>query len=81
MGQKVETFALQNTASQIICPVLMIQGEKDKLAPVAKAQKTYNLLAGPKQLWIVPQAGHLSCYKMGGTAYVNKIIHFFQDNL
>lgn len=81
MGQKVETFALQNTASQIACPVLMIQGEKDKLAPVAKAQKTYNLLAGPKELWVVPQAGHLSCYKMGGTTYIDKITHFFQENL
>ena len=81
MGQKVETFALQNTASQITCPVLMIQGEKDKLAPVAKAQKTYNLLTAPKELWVVPQAGHLSCYKVGGAAYVDKITRFFQENL
>lgn len=78
MGQKVETFALQNTASKITCPVLMIQGDEDKLAPVAKAQKTYNLLTGPKELWVVPQAGHLSCYKMGGSAYVDKITRFFQ---
>ena len=81
MGQKVETFALQNTASRITCPVLMIQGEKDKLTPVAKAQKTYNLLTGPKELWVVPQAGHVSCYQLGGTAYVDKITRFFQTYL
>ena len=81
LGQKVETFALQQTAAKITCPVLMIQGEKDRLAPVEKARKTYDLLAGPKQLWVVPQAGHLSCYKLGGTAYTDKITLFFQNNL
>ena len=81
MGQKVETFALKNTASRITCPVLMIQGEKDLLAPVAKAQKTYNLLTVPKELWVVPQAGHLSCYQVGGTVYREKITRFFQAYL
>lgn len=81
LGDKVENFALKNTASQITCPVLMIQGEKDKLTPVSKAQKTYRLLAGPKQLWVVPQAGHLSCYACEGKTYVEKLTHFFQANL
>ena len=81
LKRKVESFALQQTASQITCPVLMIQGEKDKLAPVSKAQKTYHLLSGPKELWIVPQAGHASCYQFGGEAYVKKITQFFQTNL
>ncbi len=81
LGKKVESFALQQTASKITCPVLMIQGGNDKLAPAAKAQKTYRLLAGPKELWVVPEAGHLSCYKVAGTAYVDKITHFLQKNL
>lgn len=81
MGKKVESFALKQTASKITCPVLMIQGEKDKLAPVEKAQKTYALLAGPKQLWVVPEAGHLSCYRADWDAYVEKITRFFKDNL
>jgi alpha-beta hydrolase superfamily lysophospholipase len=78
LGQKVESFALQQTASKITCPVLMIQGGKDKLPPVSKAQKTYNLLTGPKELWVVAQAGHLSCYKIDENAYKDKITRFFQ---
>ncbi len=78
LGQKVESFALQQTASKITCPVLLIQGGRDKLTPVSKAQKTYNLLTGPKELWVVPQAGHLSCYKIDEAAYMDKITHFFQ---
>lgn len=81
LGQTVENFAPQHTASKITCPVLMIQGEKDKLAPVEKAKKIYRLLAGPKQLWVVPQAGHLSCYRQEPKAYIEKITQFFQENL
>lgn len=81
MGQKVETFAPNHTAPQITCPVLMIQGELDKLTPAKKAQKTYRLLPGPKELWVVPRAGHLSCYQQGGTQYRTKLQQFFRSHL
>ena len=81
LGQKVESFALQQTASKITCPVLMIQGEKDKLAPAHKARKTYDLLTGPKELWVVKQASHLSCYKAAPRAYMKKMFQFFKHYL
>ena len=81
IGEKVEHFALQHTAEKITCPVLMIQGADDKLAPAKKAQKTYRLLAGPKELWVVQGAGHLSCYKVGGEEYVRRVSGFFEKNL
>lgn len=81
MGLKVENFALKQTAQKITCPVLMIQGEKDKLTPVSKAKKTFQRLAGPKELWVVPQATHLSCYILGAEQYIQKINRFFHENL
>ena len=81
IGQKIESFSLQETASKITCPVLMIQGEKDKLAPVKKAQKTLALLKGPKELWVVKNAGHMSCFKEGGQEYIGKIENFFKKYL
>ena len=59
----------------------MIQGEKDKLAPVKKAQKTLALLKGPKELWVVKNAGHMSCFKEGGQEYMLKIENFFKKYL
>jgi pimeloyl-ACP methyl ester carboxylesterase len=77
IGQKVENFALKETASKITCPVLLIQGGQDKLTPVEKAEKTYRVLGGPKALWVVPKAGHLSCWREGGQAYVDKLTDFY----
>ncbi len=81
LGQKVESFALNQTAPKITCPVLMIQGEEDALTPIEEAQKTYKLLAGPKEFWAVPQARHLSCYKVAEQQYIEKITAFFDKNL
>lgn len=79
-GKKVESFALKETAGKITCPVLIVQGERDRLAPVKKARKIYDALRGPKELWVVPDCGHTSCAKAGGAAYQNKIQSFFEQN-
>lgn len=81
VGQKIESFSLQETAPKITCPVLMIQGEKDKLAPVKKAQKTFALLKGPKELWVVKDAGHTGCFNAGGEEYIRKTEKFFKQYL
>ncbi len=78
---QVEDYALQSTAPKIACPVLMIQGEHDRLAPITKARKTYKKLSVPKELWVVKNAGHTSCAKEGGDAYVQKIQEFFKKYL
>ncbi len=78
---QVENFALQSTAAKITCPVLMIQGEHDRLAPITKARKTYKLLPGPKTLWMVKNAGHTSCAKEGGETYIKKLQEFFKTYL
>lgn len=81
VGQKIESFSLQETASKITCPVLMIQGEKDKLAPVKKAEKTFALLKGPKELWVVKDSGHTGCFNAGGEEYIRKTENFFKQYL
>ena len=78
---QVEDYALQSTAEKIECPVLMIQGEHDRLAPITKARKTYKKLHAPKELWLVKNAGHTSCAKEGGEAYVQKVQSFFTQYL
>ena len=78
---QVEDYALQSTAEKITCPVLMIQGERDRLAPITKARKTYKKLHMPKELWLVKEAGHTSCAKEGGEKYVQKVQSFFTQYL
>lgn len=81
LGQKVDDFALKNTAPKITCPVLLIQGQEDTLTPVEKAEKTLRILGGPKALWVVPRAGHLSAYQEAPQTYPRKLTDFYTTYL
>lgn len=39
-------------------PTLLVVGEADDRTPVWMSQKVYDLLQCPKELWVVPNAGH-----------------------
>jgi hypothetical protein len=40
-------------------PLLILHGDQDLVVPVHHAQRLYDAALGPKQLWIVPGAGHI----------------------
>jgi len=79
-GIPLETFSLKTNACEITCPVLMLQGERDRLAPVANACLIFYLIPAPKELWVIPGAGHTSCHEKGGEVYQDKIRAFFNNN-
>jgi uncharacterized protein len=45
-------------AAKVQVPVMVIVGEKDDVTPPRMAETVMKALAGPKELWIAPQAGH-----------------------
>jgi len=51
-------FNVLKKTSDLSMPVLIIVGEKDELAPVIHQRILYNSLPGPKELQIIPGAGH-----------------------
>jgi pimeloyl-ACP methyl ester carboxylesterase len=79
-GIPLEMISLQTNAADILCPVLMIQGELDRLAPLADARRVFDLISAPKELWVVQGAGHTSCHEKGAQAYQDKIRHFYQTH-
>lgn len=44
-------------------PLLILQGDADKIVPVHHAERLYEAAREPKQLWIVPGAGHIQTMK------------------
>jgi fermentation-respiration switch protein FrsA (DUF1100 family) len=46
-------------------PVLILQGDADKVVPVSHGETLYRLAEEPKQLWIVPGAGHIQALSDG----------------
>jgi len=62
-------------------PLLLIQGAEDPRMPVAGAQAIAAAAGPPKDLWIVPGAGHLEGYAFDPQGYQSRLISFFESSL
>jgi dipeptidyl aminopeptidase/acylaminoacyl peptidase len=62
-------------------PVLIIQGELDSLVPVSMAKDLYRAAGDPKELWIVPGAGHVDYARVAMPAYRSHLSEFFRRAL
>jgi len=62
-------------------PVLIINGADDPRMPASDAKKLYEAAKEPKQLWLVPEAGHLESYSAAGNEYKRRVVDFFNRYL
>ena len=44
-------------------PLLFIHGERDSIVPVEHSRRLYARAAEPKEIWVVPDAGHIQAVK------------------
>jgi uncharacterized protein len=56
-------------------PLLMIHGDQDALIPYRHSQALFELAADPKELWIVPGAGHTRA--LANDAVRKRLIEYF----
>lgn len=54
---------------QIRCPLLIFQGEQDRIVPLKMARKLYARAPKPKTLYLIPGADHNDTYHVGGAPY------------
>jgi uncharacterized protein len=59
-------------------PILLICGTNDHRIPCRHAQAIYNAAIGPKELWIVPGAGHAMASGQAPAEYETRVISFFE---
>ena len=62
-------------------PKLLIAAEKDRHTTIEESKSLYEAAREPKELWIVPHAGHIDLHRLLGKTYENKILGFFETNL
>jgi fermentation-respiration switch protein FrsA (DUF1100 family) len=62
-------------------PLLLIAGDMDTVIPWANSPKLYALAKEPKELWIVPGAGHGYFASVAPEAYPRRLVAFFDRNL
>jgi len=62
-------------------PLLFIHGDKDKTIPVGMSRALYMRAKDPKELWIVPGAGHLEPRRAAAEEYQQRLDEFFERAL
>jgi pimeloyl-ACP methyl ester carboxylesterase len=62
-------------------PLLIINGSADPIAPAADAWRFFDAASRPKDLWVVPGAGHGGYADAAPDQYGARILTFFEDAL
>jgi len=60
-------------------PVLLICGLADRTVPCRHANKIFQSAGGPRQLWIVPGAGHTQAYGAAPFEFERRVLEFFNS--
>lgn len=63
------------------CPVLIISGEKDRNTRVKDTQMLFDAARAQKQLWLLPNAGHVDLYQAAPAEYESRVLDFFRQAL
>jgi pimeloyl-ACP methyl ester carboxylesterase len=57
--------------------VLLIHGPHDPYIPTSEAQRLFDAAGQPKELWILPEAGHTQALELRPAEYETRVIAFF----
>jgi dipeptidyl aminopeptidase/acylaminoacyl peptidase len=53
-----EQMTLEPIAGKVKCPTLLAMGEFDELCPLEDGERMFELLGGPKELWVYEDESH-----------------------
>jgi fermentation-respiration switch protein FrsA (DUF1100 family) len=62
-------------------PVLMIHGTEDDFVPNVMTQQGYDACTGPKELMMIPKAGHGVSFLVDRETYVRGVLSFLEKHL
>jgi uncharacterized protein len=60
----------------VACPIFIMSGEKDRNTRPADTQKLFKHARSPKQLWFVPNAGHVDLHRAAPHEYETRALAF-----
>jgi fermentation-respiration switch protein FrsA (DUF1100 family) len=82
-GERIASFKPEEVIGQISPrPVFVIHGELDNAAcTVDDAHRLYQAAGDPRELWIVPGAGHCNAHALLPEEYETRVLDFFDRAL
>jgi pimeloyl-ACP methyl ester carboxylesterase len=79
LGLRMDQLApVEHIAKLAPAPVLVLTGTQDGHAPPEDAERLYQRISGPAELWLVPGAGHENVLEKGGEEYQRRIREFLE---
>ncbi|HEY4742992.1 MAG TPA: alpha/beta fold hydrolase [Candidatus Acidoferrales bacterium] len=68
----------EKAVAQRLFPVFLICDAKDRRIPCRHSRRIYNAAAGPKEIWVVPGAGHTMAFGTHPVEFESRVIGFFE---
>ena len=62
-------------------PLFFIAGGRDDLMPEREVRALHERAGPPKELWVIPEAGHAQCFAVAGHEYEERVIGFYRKYL
>jgi pimeloyl-ACP methyl ester carboxylesterase len=63
----------------VACPIFIMSGEKDRNTRPADTQKLFERARSAKQLWFVPNAGHVDLHRAARHEYETRVLAFLAN--
>lgn len=63
-------FDNEKKIARLAVPKLIIAAEEDEIVPLSHARRLFELAPPPKELFVIPRAGHNDTYLVGGERYL-----------
>src|SRR5205809_5668501 len=65
--------------ANVDCPVLIMSGGKDRNTRPSDTQMLFERARSPKQLWFVPNAGHVDLHRAARVDYESRVLAFLEQ--
>ena len=79
LGVKPESLRPVAHMAQVRSRILIINGDKDPNTTPDDARQLYAAAAGPKSLWLVPNAGHVDLHSFAREDYEKRVLALLHD--
>lgn len=79
-GFRADDVSPARAVSRRAFPVLLICGTRDRTIPCRHSELIFRAATGPKQLWIVPGAGHTGAFGREPAEFERRVLQFFANS-
>lgn len=81
LGVAAKEISPVDHVGQLSAPILIISGEKDRHTLAEHTRNLYDAAKEPKELWLIPDAGHEDVFEMAGDEYAERVLSFLERYL